>query len=130
MNVKHIAEIDAEISDLEYRIKDLKLERARLEEQAIDYLLDMGVDSMRVDLPTGKRTLYLKEEIWASATEPDALAHNLDTADMVRPTVNGQTLSAWVREQPRDPEGNPILPESIKDAIKISRVTKLRTRKA
>ena len=130
MNVKHIAEIDAEISDLEYKIKDLKLERARLEEQAIDYLLDLGVDSMRVDLPNGKRTLYLKEEIWASATAPDALTHNLDTADMVRPTVNGQTLSAWVREQPRDAEGNPILPADIAEAIKVSRVTKLRTRKA
>lgn len=112
--------------DLKDRLDAIEMHLAALEPTVIDTMCDAGMQSTRID----GLTLYIQTQIWASAVDTEALAQYEDTAFMVVPRVNGNKLSAWVREQKRDDDGNPILSDVIKDAIKVTQKVNARTRKA
>lgn len=122
---KRIVAIDERRRALEDEIQQLKEERRQIEETLLEELAEAGVDQIKAD----GRTLYTRSEIWASAQDIGALRAYPDTAPLIKETVNGQTLSAWVRELERTDEGDPVVPQELQDAIKVSKVYKIATRK-
>lgn len=128
---RRIAEIDDRLKAMRQEEEELRDERGQHEEQLIEYMLDSGTESVRVKMSDGSRkTVFIRNEVWASALDVDALRNHPETASLVKETVNGQTLSAWVREQDRDGDGQPILPEELREAIKVSTPIRIGTRKA
>lgn len=128
---RRIAEIDDRLKAMRQEEEALRDERGQHEEQLIEYMLDAGTESIRIVLPDGsKKTVFIRNEVWASALDVDTLRNHPDTAGLVKETVNGQTLSAWVRELDRDDDGQPILPDELREAIKVSTPIRIGTRKA
>lgn len=123
---RRVVALDNRKAELESELDEVKAERARLQEQLIDQMAEKGLQSLNAD----GRTVYIRREIWASAQDVSELSEFPATAAFVKPSVNGQTLSAYVRELPRDDEDNPIVPEEIKDAVRVSVVHKIGSRKA
>jgi len=111
-----------DIRRIERDLKALKEARAELDVQIRDDLVEMGADSVRVD----GRTLYLRTDTFSvhlidEAATIDALKRS-DHADIVRETVNGNTLHALVREFLRDAEPgqeDEAIPEELRDVLGI-----------
>jgi len=116
----------------EDEVEDLKKQRAALEATLLDSFRQDGVQRVT----QGGRTVWLDRKLWASAAGPE-LPQALKLAGfpaMVRETVNGQTLSAWVREFDPEAELSPEevitkLPEAVQPFVKIAEVYKLQVRK-
>lgn len=123
---RRLIALDNERSELESRLTELKEERRKLEEALVDEMAENGMQSLRAD----GCTVYVRREIWASCQDIGAIGEFPATALFVKPSVSGQTLSAYVRELPRDEEDNPIIPDPIRDAVKVSVVHKIGSRKA
>lgn len=105
--VVRFAEIYAELKDVDAKDKALKAEKDDMEQLLLDHFTNMGANSMTVTVaPLGKPvkvTVYLSEEIWASAggdkqAACDALKAN-GLGSYVSEGFNSQSLSAYVREQ-------------------------------
>ena len=124
--LKDYVALCAEKRDLDNRLDMVKERIMEMEPNVIDTMCDAGMQFTRID----GLTLYLRTDLRASAVNVDTLAAFADTSFMVKQTVNGNTLSAWVREQEQDDDGNPILPDAIKEAIKVTQKVNARTRKA
>jgi hypothetical protein len=75
------------------------------------------------------RTVHLQSQLWASCLDLEPLKKHPDTKAFIREGVNAQTLSAYIRELPRDDEGDVQLPEGLENAIKVSETTQVQTRK-
>lgn len=130
---------------LEIRKRRLKerLERVEAELDALSEVLkedfsELGQSSARI----GGYTHYLHRQWWAGAVkgadgEGDyatscAALDEAGLGDMVQPRFNVMTLSAWVRELPRDQDGlgAPILPPELVGKISVVEKTDIRTRKS
>lgn len=122
-----------EIKRLGTLVKKLKEEAADLEVELLPQFKDAGIDKTTIN---GK-TVWLDRKVWASAGgDMPALVDAMKAAglhDMVGETVNGNTLSAWVREF--DPDGvfSPEeivekLPVELRNSINVSEVFKLQVR--
>jgi len=117
-----------EVEATDERLSALKERRDRVEEELLKAYERNGTSSVRCD----GRTVYLHRQLWARPKDGDhALVCDLlrahDLGDLVRTSVNAQTLSSLVRE--RDAEGTP-LPEDLAAAIDVSEAYRLRVRKA
>jgi hypothetical protein len=119
---------DALEEELEQVMKDIRKWSALV----LDQMIEHGVNNLKVN----GRTLYLQERLWAHCTDIDALKAYPDVADLVKESVNTQSLSSWVRDEVKegrislDDEMMPILPPEIKSAINLSQVVKLCARKS
>jgi len=112
-------------------MKDIaKLEAALLEEFAAEGMAKATVDGV---------TLWIDRKVWASAGgDMDGAVAALKKAgegDMVKESINRQTLSAWVREQAPSKLSSPeeiqaALPGGLKDAIKVTETNNVRVRKS
>lgn len=77
---------------------------------------------------TSGATCYLCDKIWASVSDPDTL-RGTPFAWLIKDSVSTQSLSAEIRELPRDEDDMPILPEEVPpDAIKVTKVFKVGVR--
>lgn len=94
-----------------------------LEQKLIGQMEQTGVQRIHVD----GMTVFLKLTLRARATNIATLAANPATKFMVKKTVHGETISAWVRE--RREEGDLILDE-LQDAISVYEQFSVGTRKA
>lgn len=125
---KRKADLDAEIKSVEAQMK-------KLHDALVTYYIENNVQRLNVD----GRTVYLHKQVWASLKDAAAGVQAFKAAglgDMCKESINGQTLSAWVREQldgkdiPADSAVNlaDLLdqPQEVKDALKISEVVSLR----
>ena len=116
-------ELKDKISALEADLDELNKERGALEEQIIDEWLDAGCNSVELD---GRKT-YLRVDTYASTPQGmDAVAALLTGgpyADIVKPSVNKQTLSALVRELDE-------LPAEWEGVIEVGKRSSLRVVKA
>jgi len=137
-NIKDVAEYVAlakQKAELDAEIKRVKASMAKMTDALIAYYVENNVQSQNVD----GRTVYLHRQVWASlkdAQEGVAAFKAAGLGDMVKESVNGQTLSAWVREQldgkdmPADSAADlaDLLdqPQGIKDQLKVSEVVSLR----
>lgn len=129
-----------EYGTLKQRHADSKEETKRLralldslQDKLIDTLLNEGVGNLPLDIPdVGSVLLYPRVKLFAKAKDGDvdrlhSALHNAGLGDLVRPTVNSQTLSAIVRESEK-PDGEP-LPKELRDALHIGESHELAMRK-
>lgn len=123
---RRVVHLDNRKAELEAELEEVKRERGQLQELLIDQMAEQGLQSLKAD----GRTIYVRREIWASAQDIKALEEFPATAGFVKPSVNGNTLSAYVRELPRDEWDTPLVPDQIKDAVRVSIVNKIGSRKA
>ncbi|MFH1184489.1 MAG: hypothetical protein V1755_05560 [Chloroflexota bacterium] len=125
---KRKAKLDAEVESVDAQMK-------KLHDSLVTYYIENGVQRLNVD----GRTVYLHKQTWASLKDTVAGVAAFKSAglgDMCKESINGQTLSAWVREQldgkdiPADSAVNlaDLLdqPQEVKDQLKISEVVSLR----
>ena len=126
------AAIDAELKGIKARLADL-------EPKLLAFFEDMGMQSVKAN----GRTFYIHRQLWAGKLA-DADAHAFAEAmraiglgDMVKESVNAQTLSSWVREQAAElePGSSPeeivaALPEGLRGLMKVSEVFSVRSRKS
>jgi len=128
---KRKAELDAEL-------KSVKAKMDKLEAGLIGYYVENNIQNLNID----GRTVYLHRQVWASLKDAASGVAALKAAglgDLVKETCNGQTLSAWVREQleskvmPLDSAANlaDLLdqPQEVKDQLKVSETVGLRVTK-
>lgn len=136
---RRIAAIDERLDQIRNEEQSLRDERKLLEDQFIKYVEDspdiVPDKEGRFSMTVGGRTVYLAHETWASVPKElrKAAAARFGRAglsDLVdRTNINGQTLSAWVRERPVDKDGKPVLPPSLREYVKVSQPIKVKTRK-
>ena len=119
---------------LEEQLRDVKARLDELEPQIAESFQKEGVQSTNVD----GYTVYLNRQLWAGAANGDkeAMFAALKTypdeswSFLVRDNVNTQQLSARVRECELDVNGMPILPNELKQVIKVSEVFRIGARKS
>lgn len=146
---KRLAEIDVEIKACAAAERKLKSERADLEEQVLEDLIELGTDSMRTDLDDGtRRTVRIDRTIWAGAPktgekdgEPVTTDEDWKTAcDALRTAgldylvgerFNSQSLSSYMREFAKEhgPGWRDKLPPEL-EVLRIDDKPVVRTRKA
>ena len=111
--------------DLDTELKKTRTELVSLEAQALEYLGEEGITSLRIN----GSTVYLATSTYASLSENKAAAMNALKAagvgDLVRESVNASSLAAWARELRETEEG---IPAALEPHVKVSEVTKLRMR--
>lgn len=120
-----LAELTREKCNLDEQLKKVNAKIKIAEEEAKTIFAQEGTQSIKT---ASGATCYLYSTLWASAPEPDAL---LETpfGYLVKDSVNGQSLSAAIRELPRDDDDMPILPEEVDpESIKITRGYKVGVR--
>ena len=110
---------------LDAELKRVKAELVNLESQALEYLGEEGITSLRIN----GSTVYLSTSTYASLNDDKAAAMDaLKTAgvgDLVKESVNASSLAAWARELRETEEG---MPAALEPHVKVSEVTKLRMR--
>ena len=127
--LKRFAKLDKLKRELKKKIEANEADLKEVEPQVINYFQRMGMDNAKID----GVTIYLRRELWAGKNEAissetfhDALTAN-GLGDYVKPKVNTQQLSAYVRELDARGEKLPVALEGI---IKTSEVFKVGTRKS
>jgi len=124
--IKRIIELTDQIREAAEHVKALEDERAVLEAKLIDRWADDGVQSVNVE----GRCVHMHVSTYADLPQGMEAAIDVlrqsDFADLVKPTVNRQSLGALVRELHQD--GN--LPESFQGVIEVGHRPAIRVRKA
>jgi hypothetical protein len=126
---------------LEADLKEVKAKMKDMEESLIDYFQSHGLSNMK----QGDRTVYTHRQVFASMPDKatgTALLKEHGHGDLVKEDVNGQRLSAWVREllaqapdDDFDIDSGTLadrlpLPEELRQQIKVSEKWTLRVRKS
>lgn len=135
VKLKRFAELKRLLDDANNTVKKLKAEYDGLEPVLRDQFAQSGQQSASID----GVTVYLARETWANAVRngdaPDwaTSCEALKAAGygaVVDERFNVQTVSAIVREFPKDENFNPILPPELVGKLNITSTFALRTRKA
>jgi prefoldin subunit 5 len=116
------AELSSELDALAKEIEELNT--TLLEDFAKD-----GLSSVKTDVDGSKVTLYLRRDVYAKVLDPLRLNDVLRSeglGDLVKETVNAQTLRAKIREW--EDEGG--IPASFDTVLTSSEVYSVRVRKA
>lgn len=122
---RRYAQLNASKRKLEKDLKDIKDAMDALEETLKDAFARDGIQNMNVD---GK-VVYLSRTVFASlqGTPGDAIValRIAGLGDLVKTSVNSQTLSSWARELASQEQ--PI-PETVAPYIKLSEVFRVGVR--
>lgn len=118
---------------LSAELDDAKAALADVESQLLSQFEQDGVQSVKHK--ASGRTVFTRRDLRSGlGDDKDAAIFALeefeDAKFLVKPNVNAQQLSAWVRELPRDNEDMPIVPDAIKEAIKVHEIFKISARKS
>jgi len=124
-----------EYIDLRLRIRGLTAEAERLttladdmEAELLEQFMQNGVQNVKTD----DGTAFLRGQIWASypesADQPGVRTYDetnaalrvAGLASFVQERFNAQTMSAWVRELPRDELDNPIMPPELEGKLSVA----------
>jgi hypothetical protein len=131
-----LVELSKQLEEEEAAVKRTKSLIKELEEQLIPTFVKMGMQRARI----AGRTVWLDRKVRASAggdmealCNTFAMCKDKTLRSMVKETVNGNTLGAWVREFDPDNVLSPeqitaLLPEDVRDVIKVTETTNLRVR--
>ena len=125
-NLKKYIELDIKLRDLDAQTKQVKSEMSKLHDAVLTHMQE--TDTQRVT--SSGITVHINRRVFASAVDIEALQSHELTAPLVKSTCNSQTLSSWVNELEKDDQMMPVIPDELKDAIKISETFKLGTRVA
>ena len=124
--IKRIIELTDQIKEAAEHVKALEDERAVLEARLIDKWADEGVQSVNVE----GRCVHMHVSTYANLPQGMEAAIDVlrqsDFADLVKPTVNRQSLGALVRELHQ----NDNLPQSFQGVIEVGHRPAIRVRKA
>lgn len=128
--VRRLIALHEEIEDLEDKLKAAKAERSAIADLVLQDFQRQGVSKTTVN---GK-TAYLLRQVWANVAEGqfEALKEallQLNAGDIVKETINTQSLSAFVREFEPDDQGLPGLPAELRGLVKISEKFDIRVRR-
>ncbi len=126
--------------DLEAKVEGIKIKIATMEASLIEYFQNNGLQN----ISKGKSTVYLQRTLFASLTDKDAGYAKLREhghGELVKDNVNGNTLSAWVRERISDYEKEHPdeintddlnkrlgLPDDLQNLIRVSEKYSVRVR--
>lgn len=126
--LKEFAALETARRELETRLKAVEERIAALKPGLINMFACDGIQNVTLN----GLVVYLRRDLWARAdhSDPDRLAAAFEAAGigwMLKRQVNGQTLSAWIREQEADETGAPVLPDDLTGVIKISEMFDLRS---
>ena len=114
------------IRDLEAEVKRRKDELRRLEDQILETFAHDGIQNMKT---AAGQTVYLNREVFARLVGDTKKAHTAlrraGLGDFIKPTVNAQTLRAYVREKEESEEE---LPKGLQPYIDVTEVYRLRVR--
>ena len=129
-NLKQFLALQQERAEIEARDKELAAQLACLEKQILTEFERTGINSVSID---GK-VLFLYRKLVSRAKDGDKgrlikAMRECGMAEYVKddPTYNTQSVEAWVRAQLD--EGQP-LPEPLKEALEITELFFVRTKKA
>lgn len=119
--------------ELKRELAEVKARMEHLEAQAQREMDDLGTQSIRT---RSGHTVYLQKELYASLIADKEKAHaalrrhGLDY--LIKDNVNGQSLSAYVREQDREKDENNAagLHPELQEVIRVSRRIRVRIRKS
>lgn len=116
-----------QVDALDEKLKAAKRRLAKAEESVLHEFERAGVSSIRM----ADRTYFLRRDVRASCPSEarSVLAERLrrhGLEDLVTETVNGNTLSAWVREQERQGDA---LPTDIAEIVNVAEIFSVRDRK-
>ena len=134
-NSQRYVKMHEEKVSLKDKLDTLTKNMGKLEEKLLEEFGEGGLT--RVAL--GPVTLWLDHKIWASAGgDMDGAVAALKAAgetDMVKESINRNTLSAWVREQAPSKLSSPeeiqaALPGDLSKAIKVTETNNIRVRKS
>lgn len=119
--------------ELEADLRDVKARLGELEPQILDHFQQDGIQRVTVD----GYTLYLSRSLYAGPKDgdKDRMIQSLQGLDeswsfLVSKTVNRNQLSARVRECEQNAEGQPVLPDALKDAVEVFEQFTIGARKA
>lgn len=136
VKLKRFAELKRLLDDLDAQTKTLKRERDEIEPVLREQFTQAGQQSANID----GVSVYLQRSLWAGAVRLEDGSPDWATscealkaagfANVVDERFNTQTVSAIVREFPKDEDFNPILPPELVGKITITSGYELRTRKA
>lgn len=107
--------------ELEAQVKELNAEIAAAQEQAINAMLESGVTSVKVD----GATIYISSQVSASPADGDEermcnALEMLEWGDIVKRTVNRNTLASFVKGFRDEESGEIDLPTELKEVIKVT----------
>lgn len=125
--LKRFTELEHRRREIKEELDKVNAELGSLEEGLLRDFEDAGMSSVNID----DLCVYLHRQVWAKPKNGDypgacAALEQAGLGEMVERRFNTQTLSSWVREQEKAGEK---MPESLKDAIVVSEVFSVRTRK-
>lgn len=133
-----LADLDSYKNDLEILVDDIKDARDEIEGTLMDKMSENGVQNIN----TGERTIYIHRQYWAGyKSSREELVEKLKQTGLdeyVRENYNTHSLSAFVRERIEEyedehgPINDPekVLPEPLREEMKVSERVQLRSRKA
>ncbi len=129
--LQRFAELSEQKTALNAELNKVKSELDGLKDQVMEYFADAGIQSTKLE---SGRSVYIHRQLWAAKVDEDMSGAEIVSAlqssglgDLG--TANWASLSAWCREQDRDDDGMPILPDAIKGVIKVTERIEPRSRK-
>ena len=117
------------------KLETVKGKMSQLEVKLLEEFAEEGMTRVAV----GDTTLWLDHKIWASAGgDMEGAVEALKDAgemDLVKESINRNTLSAWVREKAPSKLSSPeeiqaALPGGLSKAIKVTETNNIRVRKS
>ncbi len=121
----HYVVLNGQLRIMEAAIKKQKESMAKIEIQLLEQFAQESIQSIR----TKDGLVFIYHQSWASCNQTEALK---DTAWgwLVKPNVNSQMISAVVRELDKDEEGQPILPEEVRQLVTVTEKWSIRVKKS
>lgn len=119
---------------LDNQLTILKGKIKQVEPTLLGFMEKGCVNTLKLDIGL---TIYLHRQIWGGiaegATKEQLVAQlKAHTASefLIAENYNAQQLGAWVREFPRNDEGEPIIPDVLKGVLTTTEKVQARARKA
>ncbi len=119
--VSQFIKLDQSIKKKEGEIEKLKEQRDAIEAELLPRFEQAGMRSMT---STARVTVYLRRDLWASATDKrtadlcEAIKSIPAIRELVKEGVNAQTFSAYVREQAKQAYGEEYEGKSVEEIVK------------
>lgn len=128
---KRFVELNHEIAEAKTRLADLQERKRQMTDSILAEFAEEGIDQMRVEVDGEPFTVYPNEILRAKAANGDhdrlnLLLEKYGFGDIIRRSVNSQTLSAFVRERLQEEP----LPEDLRAALDVTLDCDVRVRRS
>jgi hypothetical protein len=109
------------VKQAEAQLQALKAQREAMERQLIAEFALAGIQSIRTELGIA----YLSRNLYARLIGPAMSLIDTPLEYLAELKVNANSLSAAVREFPRDDNDMPILPEEVMDKLQVDEIFRI-----